>query len=301
MLREIALLGQDGIGKSTIAAALASSLEADGLRVSVTSWTKSLRDRPSDFSKKCLSDLLFAAYRGMYAAAGCRDTSAAALFPATAEEFLSGDCADQLLELDVDRNSTWGVVAGAFAELSGNLFFRSAEVDKKIEQGYVVIQETFGYKHLVKDLYLAKNLAIRNGDHAFLPVIESLEALNETIFSTVLAPQFGFVIDGDPELAVQRRLDQSGGAGWTEDLQIACDRTRESFVRMQNYTREKFREYAKRHGWQTVEIANVSLEYDVARVVEYIRQTIGSAFGGGAGRGGAGWLGGTGRYETGRS
>lgn len=123
MLHEIAMLGQDGIGKSTISTALASRLEAEGLKVSVTSWTKALRDRPPDFSKGCMSDLLFAAYRGMYARARSGDARVAALFPATAEEFLTGDCADRLLQLDVDRNATWGVVAAALAEFSGNLFF----------------------------------------------------------------------------------------------------------------------------------------------------------------------------------
>ena len=270
MIREIAFLGQDGIGKSTISEAIADRLRQDGHQVLVTSWTRALRVPQPDFAKSCLGDMLLCAYRGMYAAARSADTEAQALFPKDFDAFMSSDATDRLLELDLTENSTWGLVAGAFSEMAGNFFFRNQVVEPGLAEGAIVIQETFGYKHLVKDLFLAKELAKRNGETRYLPVIEMMEGLNELMFSTVLAPEVGILMDGDPEVAVARRLAQSGGPEWTEDLQLACDRRPESFLIMQQYSNEKFREFAKRHGWPTIMLEDESEEKTVQKMLDFV-------------------------------
>lgn len=254
MLKEIAFLGQDGIGKSTISEALAAALRARGHDVSIVSWTKSVRgvQKPaSEFVNSALADLYCASYRGMYAAARSRDVVARDLFPATTEDFFAKKASEKLLDLQIVENATWGILGGAFAEMSGNYFFRHLEVAERIARGQVVIQETFGYKHLVKELYIAKQLASLNGEERYLPVIATMESLNELMFSTVLAPQFGFVVDCDPAEALKRRASQ-GGVGWTEDMQLACDRGPGSFVRMQQYTRDVFLSYAAKHNWPVI-------------------------------------------------
>lgn len=58
----------------------------------------------------------------------------------------------------------------------------------------------------------------------------------------------------------------------------------ETFYRMQQYTRDKFRAYAGRHGWLTIQIPNVSLEHDVAHVVDSICEVVGPAMAASRGR-----------------
>jgi hypothetical protein len=43
---------------------------------------------------------------------------------------------------------------------------------------------------------------------------------------------------------------------------------------MQQYTREKFRAYADRHGWPTIQIPNVSQDHDVAHIVDRICEAV---------------------------
>src|SRR5688572_23850182 len=110
MIRELALLGIDGVGKSTIAIALKSRLESEGVETDITSWSSSSRKHPSEFERRCMGDLLFAAFRGMYAGARTKEGPARNLFPPTAEEFLTSETIrDSFLDLQIVDNETWGI------------------------------------------------------------------------------------------------------------------------------------------------------------------------------------------------
>lgn len=274
MTKEVALLGIDGVGKSTIAAAFLKRLNDLGTKASVTSWSSCSRHKPEAFERSCLGDLLFTAFRGMYAAAEDENGLVKGHFPDTVSEFLSSDVRDRFLDFNIVHNEAWGVLSGVLTEIAGNFTFKHMDVEPKLKAGHVVIQETFGYKHAVKDLYLAKTLARRNGNEEFLPLIDQLEQFVERLFTTVLAPQTGFVIDGDPVVAIERRLAQSGRAGWTENMQLACDTRPESFLQMQQYTRDKFLNFAEKHGWPVITINNEGKEKNVERAIDIMMRAI---------------------------
>lgn len=275
MAQELVLLGIDGIGKSTIAAALMQCLRSEGKSAIVTSWSSSSRNHPSKFERQCMNDALFVAFRCMYAAASTRDGPACRHFPDSAESFFAWeDMRNVFLDMDIVKNEAWGVLSGALAEIAGNFMFRYFDVVPNLKRGCLVIQETFGYKHLVKDLYLSKMLALRNGDLEFVPLVEKLAELGEWMYSTVLAPEVGIVIDGDPVPAIERRMAQSGRAGWTENMQLACDSSPESFLHMQQYTRDKFLAYAKRYGWPVITITEEGKEQNTNRAIEIIRNAL---------------------------
>jgi hypothetical protein len=222
-----------------------------------------------------MNDVLFAAFRCMYAAADTKDGPARLHFPDSAESFFaSDDMRNVFLDMDIVKNEAWGVLSGALAEIAGNFMFRYFDVIPNLRRGRLVIQETFGYKHLVKDLYLSKTLAVRNGDLEFVPLIEKLEDLGEWMYSTVLAPEVGIVIDGDPMPAIERRMAQDGRPGWTENMQLACDCSPESFLHMQQYTRDKFLAYAKRYDWPVITITDEGKERNTNRAIEIIRDTL---------------------------
>lgn len=275
MARELVLLGIDGIGKSTIAMALKETLEGEGQRAVVTSWSSASQRQPAHFETRCMRDVLFTAFRCMYAAARTADGLVKEKFPDTAEEFFaSKDVRNAFLDLDIEANEAWGVLSGALAEIAGNFMFRYFDVLPSLEQRRLVIQETFGYKHLVKDLYLSRTLALRSGDNDLVSLADRLEELGEWMYATVLAPEVGIVIDGDPLPAIERRMSQSGRPGWTEDMQLACDAGPHSFLRMQEYTRAKFLEYARRYDWPVITITDEGKEKNTARAIELIRQAL---------------------------
>lgn len=277
MAQELVLLGIDGIGKSTIATALIEELEAEGRNVSVTSWSSSSKANPSEFERRCMSDVLFAAFRCMYAGAQTKDGPARLHFPASGDEFFSSDTSRNVfLDMDIVDNDAYGVLSGALAEIAGNFMFRYFDVMPKLNSGCLVIQETFGYKHLIKDLYLAKSLARRKSNLELLPIIEKLEEVGESMYSTVLAPEVGIVIDGDPVPAIQRRMAQSGRPGWTEDMQLACEPGPQSFLHMQQYTRDKFLAYAKRYAWPVFPVNDDGKEANTRRAIEFIRDLLGA-------------------------
>jgi len=192
MKRDLVLLGIDGVGKSTIAAALREHLDAIGCESVIASWSSASRNHPNAFERGCMGDVLYTAFRCMYAQATIPGVEIHKLFPPTAEEFFRHDSLrDQVLDLPVTDNAAWGLLAGALTEIAGNFMHRYMDVVPKLQTGKMVIQETFGLKHLVKDLYLAKTVAIKNGNSELLPLISKLEELGETIYSGVLAPQVG--------------------------------------------------------------------------------------------------------------
>jgi thymidylate kinase len=197
------------------------------------------------------------------------------LFPAAASDFFRHETLHgQFLDLAITDNEAWGLLAGALTEIAGNFMHRYMDVMPKLQSGKIVIQETFGLKHLVKDLYLARTVAEKNGNLEFLPLIAKLEELGETIYSNVVAPEVGIVVDGDPDAAIDRRIAQDGRAGWTEDMQLAGDPGIESFRHMQHYTRRIFLDYASRRNWPVLTITDEDKQTSVRRSVDSIINTL---------------------------
>lgn len=275
MKHDLVLLGIDGVGKSTIAVALRDRLIEMGHDTVITSWSSASKRHPNDFERGCMGDVLYTAFRCMYAQARTADGTAQGLFPPSASEFFQHESLHgQFLDLAITDNEAWGLLAGALTEIAGNFMHRYMDVMPKLQAGKIVIQETFGLKHLVKDLHLSRTVAEKNGNDVFLPLISQLEELGETLYSNVLAPQIGIVVDGDPDAAIERRLAQDGRAGWTEDMQLAGDPGRESFRHMQHYTRRIFLDYADRHNWPVLTITNEGKEANVARGVDFIIEAL---------------------------
>lgn len=272
----LVLLGLDGVGKSTIARALQQTLVEEGRSVTITSWSSASKSMPVAFSRDCMADLLYSSFRAMYAGARTEEGHVNAHFPRNAEAFTSSKALkNQFLDFDIVDNETWGVLAGTVTEISGNLMHHFMCVEPQLSSADLVIQESFGYKHLIKDLHLARLLAERHGQDEYLPLIEQLERFGEQVYTTILAPTCGIVVDGDPQAAIGRRLLQSGRAEWTEDYQLAGQKSPESFLAMQTFARKRFLEFAERYGWRTVEVRSEGRQRTSARAVSEIRGAIG--------------------------
>ena len=69
-------------------------------------------------------------------------------------------------------------------------------------------------------------------------------------------------------------MAQSGRAGWTEDMQLAGDSSPASFLQMQQYTRDRFLDYARRHDWPVITVTDESKAKTTRRAIDIIRREL---------------------------
>lgn len=265
----VALLGIDGIGKSTLAAELAELCRDRGRPVSVVSW-RSYIDQPSTgatgYPLESLRNLYVETFR-LFCAGAVIDGGVGA-FPTTYAEFAArggGAGLDGTSFADVRPS---GPVAAVLLEASGNLIFQREVVQPLVARGHVVIEESYGYKHVVKDLIYAA--------HAAPGATEELALITpfaREFFGRVLQPDVGLYVCGDPALAMRWRTAQSGAPGRFEALPDAERPEALSFIDMQAACAGEFERFAEENAWVHVLQVDAPRSKNRERVLAVVQGT----------------------------
>lgn len=261
----LSFLGVDGIGKSTLARAIADELERLGATVRFVSWRSYIeeKDQPA-WPSEALQQLWLETFRLLHG--GSRHDGQWLSLPRNYGEWRDEDWEERLGDLDLTAADPSGPLAAALVELAGNFLFSSQVIRPMAASGEFVVQETFPFKHTLKEVLIARQLA--GGDPAQLAAVARVEAFLETSFaSPQLHPDVGILLDGPVELAYQWRMAQNGRIGLLEDYGAAGDRGKDSFLALQRQTAEVFREASQSWGWLTHTVDGSGLQSNLSRGV----------------------------------
>lgn len=251
----IALLGIDGIGKSTFATELHDLCASRKIPTATASWRRHIDDPviEGDYPLDSLRNLYFETFR-LFLGGAVIDGGARRL-PDSYPEFADGGGADGLEGADIAGVRPSGPLAAILLEVAGNILFHREVVGELLDQGCVVIEESYGYKHVVKDLLYAARIAPNTPRTADELALTS--SFVREFFGRLLRPDVPLYLAGDPSLAQRWRTVQRGGTGRFEGLPgddgAPDDR---SFLDMQAGCAAEFERFADEHAWTRVELTD---------------------------------------------
>lgn len=246
----VALLGIDGVGKSTLAEELQRRCQARDVPVTVTSWRRYIEDYPggvSSYPVRSLRNLYVEAFRLLCAGtvSGSGDDGIG-----TYEDFTTGGGRAALEEAAGADMSPGGAMGAILLEIAGNVVFHRDVVGELTSKGMVVIDESYGYKHAVKDLLVAERAASTP-----VPELELIRPFVRQFFGRAMVPDVGLYLAGDPDLAMRRIAGQRRRVGRFEMLPVSQSSARQddsAFHEMQRECAKEFAQFAASYGWTTV-------------------------------------------------
>lgn len=266
----IALMGIDGAGKSTIAVELAQSLRATGHCVEIVNFKRAMA-RADPASASILSHVAFAALKAQYAEAAVEDAGSdlGALLACEDVGSQFAKVEDGLRALSVAGNAARPLLSSAVLEIVGG-FWVQAYVESRLRAGVVVVNDSFGYKHVLKNALLAQRLSAPGS-----PVQAAAQRVLETarsFYHTLLRPTYGYWIDTDPRLALRWRATTGEITTPFESYGLAGESGDASFLAMQEDCRPAFQEAAQEWGWQCVALSDLPKDENIGRAVRLIEQ-----------------------------
>ncbi|MGW7074687.1 hypothetical protein [Streptomyces sp. NPDC054866] len=265
----ISLLGIDGIGKSTLSEHLVGDLRDRGLTVRPVSWRGMLDAELQTWPQEALRTMWMDTFRLLFG--GAVEGGRHIALPERYEDWREERTEDRLHDLAVTASSPSGPLAASVVEFAGNIVLYSEVIRPALERGEVVVQETFPYKHVLKEYLLASELS-QGPDAApySLDEIDSLFSSFEEFFGGALSPDLGVLVDGPVELALEWRLRQSGQVGVLEDLRTAGLPGNAGFIKLQSISARRFHDFARKHGWRIHMVEDAPVEMNVKRGLDLV-------------------------------
>jgi hypothetical protein len=177
--------------------------------------------------------------------------------------------------MEVSASAPSGLLAALLVEFAGNVVLHAEVIRPAVDRGEVVIQETYPYKHVLKE-YLVTAEASRRSDAPSYSAaeVDALFAMVERFFANELRPDLGLLMDGPVELAYRWRMRQSGRTGILEDFRIAGTPGHEGFIRLQSESAHHYRRFARDWGWQLHTVQDDPVEENLARGLGLVRSEI---------------------------
>jgi thymidylate kinase len=264
----ISLLGVDGIGKSTLASLLAQRLREHGIPVRLITWRRTLDDAEAQISwpQVALQQMWVETFRLLYG--GATSGGKSLLLPRDYPTWRDEGHEARLAASDVSGARYSGPLAAALVELAGNTVLFPEVIHPAVERGEVVIQETFPYKHVLKQLLVANRIG---QDHAHSQLTEHVMSFMATTFgSGLFQPDIGVLIDGPVSLAYSWRMAESGHVGVLEDYGAAGERGESGFHALQEQTADAFRRVAKDWKWLVHTVDDTGLENNMRRGLDLV-------------------------------
>ncbi|MFF5106433.1 hypothetical protein [Streptomyces sp. NPDC000134] len=266
----IALMGIDGAGKSTIAVELAESLRAGGHEVEIVNFKRAMAGAEPATSG-VLSHVAFAALRAQYAEAVPADplNDLGALLAGDDDAAKFSEIEERLRAVDVAANSARPLLSSAVLEIVGGFWVHSY-VESRLRDGVVVVNDSFGYKHVLKNVLLAQRMSGPGSpEHT-----EAQRVLDTArgLFHALFGPTYGYWVDTDPRLAVRWRAATGDVTTPFESYGLAGEHGDASFLAMQDHCRDAFRQAAHGWRWQTVALADVPKDENISGAVRRIEQ-----------------------------
>jgi thymidylate kinase len=263
MAFDIALLGIDGVGKSSISRALADALRERGLAVTVTSW----RDYFRRGSPAVLSSAYTTIFRSAYSAyVDPEGNSGSPLLPAREEDFLreAGESLpmdDEAVPLTLDRGRPGTFLAVGLMEIAARILERELVIAPALARGEVVVQEGHGLKNAVKVAAVAANFL--GGDDRVAGYLSSARDL----LGQWAAPDVSVFVSGDPFLAYRWRKRQRGRIGRGERLDRDGSPAESAFVELQTVIQRELAGVAAAERWPSVLMSDRPREENVTEAV----------------------------------
>ncbi|GAB2508733.1 Thymidylate kinase [Corynebacterium atrinae] len=265
----VSFLGIDGIGKTTLARAFRDELVGLGVDVKEVSWRSTNREGGQSWPHDALQELWVDTFRLLFGGSTLAGHPLA--LPRDFSTWDSGEWEDKLGEMPLTSAHRSGPLAAALSELSGNLVLTDAVIRPLVDSGTVVIQETFPYKHVLKEILVARQIS---DEPRFTSICDLLERVILDVFGSAhMQPDLGVFVDGDPNLAHAWRMNETGRLGLLEDFGAAGDRGRESYLQLQKQSASYFSAAAKSWGWETHCVDNSGLEANLARGLNLLMTT----------------------------
>jgi thymidylate kinase len=245
----VALLGIDGTGKSTLAAGLAERCVQVGQPVRTVSWRRLIESpaEPAGWPKDSLQNLWLEIFRLYYG--GATLDGGARQMPGTYAELVERGGTEHLHDAALEGVRAHGPLAAALLEIAGNALLVRDSIRQWVAEGCVVIQESYGFKHVVKELLLAGEL-----DPALAGEVALTLRYAHEFFGRACGPDVGVLVAGDPELALRWRTAEAGRTGVFENFSVAGADPAASFLALQSRCAAIFDDFAAAHGWLRVEV-----------------------------------------------
>ncbi|MGR6924608.1 hypothetical protein ACU635_61045 [[Actinomadura] parvosata] len=253
----IAFLGIDGVGKTSFMRLLADALMQKGCPVRPLSWRKELEAAERTNTRQALRQLWAESLRLIHL--GVDDAPA----PASYDEFYEQKWETRYSTSTYVTNVPAGPLAAAWLEWVGHMLLRYEVIEPACAQGYHVLDDSFGLKSVLKELYIAERLS---RDAA--TTIEIRHA-RETLVDLFRAcsPDLGIVVTGSIDNAYRRRIQQKGLLGSLESMGAATgDRGLAGFRELQTECDALFRSYAHEWGWIHFEADDAPVEENFKRL-----------------------------------
>lgn len=246
----VALMGIDGAGKSSIAVALAAALRDAGRPAEIVSFKRALAGT-EPVTSSILAHVAYASLKCQYAEAQLAPTDfdVAALLAETDVERSFPAAERRLRAVPVERNSPRAFLSSALLEVVGGFAVQSY-VEARLRAGVCVIDESFAFKHVLKNVLLAQRAAGPGS-----PVHAEAQRVLDTavgLFGALLGPAVGGWVDTDPELALEWRAKAGEETTAFENYALIGETGEESFLAMQADCRAAFAAAAARWGWRRV-------------------------------------------------
>lgn len=245
----VALLGIDGTGKSTLAAGLAERCAQVGQPVRTVSWRRLVESptEPAGWPKDSLQNLWLEIFRLYYG--GATLDGGAREMPGSYDELVARGGTEHLHDAEVAGVRPHGPLAAALLEVAGNILLQRDAIERWVAEGCVVIQESYGFKHVVKELLLVEKLDPALAGEAALTL-----RFARDFFGRACVPDVGVLVAGDPALALRWRTAEAGRTGVFENLSVAGEDPATSFLALQARCTAIFDDFAAEHGWLRFEV-----------------------------------------------
>ena len=263
----VALMGIDGAGKSSIAVELATALHGAGRPAEIVSFKRALAGT-EPVTASILAHVAYASLKCQYAEAELAgDLDVEALLSATDVGRSFPEAERRLRAVPVERNAARPFLSSALLELVGGFWVQSY-VEARLRAGVCVIDESYAFKHVLKNVLLAQRLAGPGS-----PVHAEAQRVLDTavgLFDTLLGPAVGCWVDTEPELALQWRVKAGEETTAFENYGLLGETGDESFLALQQDCRDAFAAAAERWGWLRVTMTDRPREDNLARALRQI-------------------------------
>lgn len=257
----IALLGIDGIGKSTVARSLQGTFQAAGFTVEPIAWRSEVTSSTSSATHTALRELWVESLRLLL----LRDDVAEQV-PATFDLLMAGATEAQVFARGQLASKASGLLAATYVELAGQVLLHDDIIGGARSRGSVVIEESAGIKLVAKLLMIIELIsdseALREEAAALLKFLPTLLRRRR--------PDLGIVVSGAVELAFARRVRDESGIGFLEQLPLKGATPLERFARLQTPLDEYFRRFGRAEGWAVFEMKDESPEESLQGLLDLV-------------------------------
>ncbi|MFF9018220.1 hypothetical protein ACF09C_35340 [Streptomyces sp. NPDC014870] len=263
----IAMLGPDGIGKTTLTESIRGRLAERGIDLHVVSWRRLVDGdpAPSPYPQTAFEQLWVEDWRLLYGGGSVDGRSVDERIPRSFEEFAALR-AEETFPLGAQGVRSSGPLASGLVEAALDFVIEAEVVRPKAAEGTVVVRESYGYKPVLKALLIA---AACQADTVPREVVERMIARVTDIYADpFLQPDVGILLDGAAGTAHARRSVEGRGVGVAEDYALSGQTGAESFLSLQEECAAHFAKAAADWGWYRLDVGDRTPQDLCAEIVD---------------------------------